>query len=227
MKRYLIVVLVLAVVFAAPIVVGAETGPDTVIGEALSDLDGLRDNVRTGETNLGNLIADIMKHYGDEADIGLMNSGSIRKSISKGPITIQDVLEVYTFNNWIVTVEMTGGELKEVLEHSVSFYPDAAGGFLQVSGISFTFDPEQPVGSRVVEIIFEDNPVEDDDVFYVATTNMVARGGDGYEMLGNLPMSRLQDLYTWDFTMVRDAVLEYFQEMGTVDPTIEGRIKIK
>jgi 5'-nucleotidase / UDP-sugar diphosphatase len=236
MRRTSSSILLLAVLIAAQGMLARAqpaADPERVLGEAIVFLDGERDTVRTSETNLGNLIADIVRHYGDTrlggADIGLQNAGSIRSSIDAGPITAEQVMEVYTHRNWIVVLELTGAEVLEVLEHSVGQYPEPSGGFLQVSGIEFTFDPARPVGGRVVEVLFEGAPLDPDETYYVATTNFVARGGDGYDMLGRVELSRLQNLYVADLTeriMNTQAIMDYIEAQGAVAPEVEGRITV-
>lgn len=200
--------------------------PDDILTVSEVFLDGERDHVRTGETNLGNLVADVIKYFGDEAEVGLMNSGSIRTSLEEGPITVRDVLTLYTFNNWIVTLEVTGDELWQTLENSVRSYPDSSGGFLQVSGLSFTFDPSKPAGERVVEVYVGDMELDLEASYIVATTNFVARGGDGYTMLGDIPISRMQNLYAWEFNRVDNAIIAYLDGLESVAPEVEGRIKM-
>ena len=77
---------------------------DTV-GESLVDLDGV--NVRQQETNLGNLITDIMRKAAG-ADTAIINGGTIRTSIKKGKIKVSDVYAVVPFDNYIVAIKLTG-----------------------------------------------------------------------------------------------------------------------
>ncbi|OZQ57310.1 hypothetical protein CA600_30690, partial [Paenibacillus sp. VTT E-133280] len=85
---------------------GIEELGNEVVGNSEVVLNGVRDNVRTKETNLGNLIADGMlfaaKKAGTNAVIALQNGGGIRESINEGPITQSEVLGVLPFNNDLV-----------------------------------------------------------------------------------------------------------------------------
>ena len=230
LKKVGIFLLALTLFLSVGQVYAEDIGPDTVLGETEVYLDGSRDNVRTGETNLGNLIADILRYYGEEfydgADIGLQHAGGIRASLEEGEITVEDVLEVYTFANYVTTVELKGAEVLEVLEHSVSYYPDATGGFLQVSGISFSFDPSQEPGDRIVEVLVDGEELDLEDNYFVATNNFIVRGSDGYDVLGNVELSRLQNLYSADFITMQEALIEYFQEFSPINIGIENRINI-
>jgi 5'-nucleotidase len=154
-----------------------------IVGVTPVFLDGERASVRTGETNLANLIADSMLHA-TGADIAFIGGGSIRGSIGAGDITMGDLLTVLPFANLIVTVELKGSDVLEILEHGVSQYPEPAGLYIQVAGIRFEFDPEAQPGQRVVTAVMADGAAFDINKTYtVATIEFIAVGGDGYTML--------------------------------------------
>ena len=75
--------------------------------------------------------------------------GGIRAPIAKGEITIGDVISVLPFGNDPVIVTLTGAELKEIFERSVSSVPNEFGGFLHVSGMKFEFDSRMEPGNRI------------------------------------------------------------------------------
>lgn len=108
---------------------------DKVIGVTTNTLDGSYENVRTKETNLGNLISDILLDK-TKADISLFNGGNIRDTIEKGNITRRDIVDVFPFSNTIVTKELTGAQIKDVLEHGVKLYPEKSSAFF-ASGRNF------------------------------------------------------------------------------------------
>lgn len=192
---------------------------EQVIGKTTVLLDGERNNVRSRETNLGNMVADAMRVYAG-TDIALTNGGGIRASINAGDITMGDVYTVLPFDNTLITLQVTGAQLKEALEHSVSAYPETLGGFLQVSGISFEFDPGQPVGERVTKIMVGNQPYNPKAAYTVATNDFLAAGGDGYSMLA--AARKLADTGM----MLRDIIAEFFSGQ-TINPKIEGRIVVR
>ena len=158
--------------------------PITEIGQTLPN-----DRVRYEETALGNLVADALR-AGSNADIALTNGGGIRDVLNAGTVTVGDVIIVLPFGNYGVTMEITPAQLREVLEHSVSNQPNASGGFMQISGFSFVFDPDAEVGSRVVSINIGGTQVSLNDTqttFIVATNDFLAAGGDGYSVFADLP----------------------------------------
>ncbi len=206
------------VVLVLVLVVGITpvTALDTVVGETIVDLDGERAHVRTGETNLGNLMADMMLAVTD-ADLAFTNGGGIRTSVPAGPITMEQILEVHPFSNVIVTVEMTGRQILEALEHGVSQYPEHWGGFPQVSGFSFTFDPALPVGERIVSLETGGGTPDPDRTYVVATNDFLAAGGDGYVPFENAPL--LQEFVSLDIAMI-----EFVRDYSPLNARVEGRI---
>jgi alkaline phosphatase len=125
---------------------------DQVIGESEVDLDGTRDNVRTDETNQGNLIADALLWQANQsaaaaglplADIALQNGGGIRNNqiLQAGPITELDTFDMLPFSNFVTVVEsISASQLKEIMENAVSRVEDGSGRFAQVSGMSVVYD---------------------------------------------------------------------------------------
>ena len=188
---------------------------DEVIGYTDVELDGLRENVRAGETNLGNLITDAMI-AASGADVALTNGGGIRASIDVGDITLGEVLEAFPFTNVLTNIEVTGADLMAALEHGVKDYPAAAGHFPHVSGMSYTFDPNQEVGSRITELMIGDEPVDLEATYMLVTNDFLAAGGDGYEMFGGEILA---------YSGLLSEVLEtYLRANPEISPQVEGRI---
>lgn len=192
-------------------------------------LDGERADVRTKETNLGNLITDGMlataKEFNPETTIAVQNSGGIRTSINTGDITYGDVLTVMPFGNALGIVELTGSEVMEMLEHSVANAPSASGAFLQVAGMKFTYDSSLPSGSRVTSVQVDMDgtyvPLVTTDTYFVATNTFTMKGGDGYSMLNAAyEDGRASEPGVVDYEMF----IEYIQGLGTVTADVEGRI---
>jgi hypothetical protein len=156
--------------------------PPGAVGQTLVDLEGEVEIVRIMDTNLGRLIAAGLRRRAG-ADIGLMNAGGIRDSIPAGYITQAQVSNLLPFGNRVVSIRVTGVELKSVLENGVSKLPAADGRFPQLSGASFLFDVARRVGDRVTDILVGDRPVDPKETYRLATVDYVANGGDGYSML--------------------------------------------
>ena len=108
----------------------------------IRDADGNR-IVRKQESNLGDFCADALRFYTD-ADIALVNGGAIRTSINRGEILFNDLYNVMPFGDMIATGTLTGQQLLDALEFAVSYLPNEAGVFMQVSGLKFEIDATVP-----------------------------------------------------------------------------------
>jgi len=191
-----------------------------VVGETPVTLDGERESVRTGETNLANLVTDSMIHT-TGADISFIGGGSIRTSIEAGDITMGDVLNVLPFSNLIVTLEMTGSDVLEILEHGVSEYPEPSGLFIQVAGIHFEFDPSAPPGQRVQNVKMADGTEFDINKTYtVATVEFIAAGGDGYTMME-------RGIHLVFYGGDAEAFISYLETNPVITAEPEGRVIIR
>lgn len=106
-------------------------------------------HIRTGETNYGNLCADVARAYYN-CDVMALNSGGIRidKLIPPGPLKFSLINNM--IDDWVIVKAVPGALIYEVLENSCSKYPSYDGRFLMVSGIVYSFDAAQPPGKRVI-----------------------------------------------------------------------------
>ena len=124
------------------------------IGESKVELithneEGVR-LVRTAETNLGNLCSDAL-FFVTNADVSYVNGGGLRAPIKSGDMTFNDIYSVFPFNNRIVTAEITGQVLLDMLEMSMISYPQEDGAFPHISGITFSVNKSIPSSIKVDE----------------------------------------------------------------------------
>lgn len=106
--------------------------------------------IRNTPTNLGDLCADAYRVV-TGADIGLINGGGIRANIEPGPVTFNDLVSVFPFNNTVVTAEATGQQILDFLELAVMSYPEENGTFQHISGLNFDLDPSVPTSVELDE----------------------------------------------------------------------------
>ncbi len=202
--------------------IGEENKPllSKVVAKTDIYLDGLRENVRTKETNLGNLSADAVRNTSG-ADIGFVNGGNIRIDIQPGDITFGDVAKLFPFGNRIVVIELTGEDVIKALENAVSGYPAAQGGFLHVSGLTFKFSKDREIGSRVYELKIGgeliDTAEELAKKYTVAVNDFLAVGGDGYDIMKGKTVVAEFGTYEEEFAA-------YLNSNGTKGCEVSGRI---
>lgn len=191
---------------------------EEVVGETKVNLDGERENVRTKETNLGNLIADAMLSS-TKSDLAFTNGGGIRASIGEGKVTVGDIITAVPFTNTMAVVEAKGSEILLALERGVDSYPEQAGHFPQVAGMTYEFDPNQPVGSRIGKVTIAGADLDKNKTYKVVTNDFIAAGGDGYTMFEGKS-------FVEEGGLLSDVLRAYFDKVKTVEPKVDGRIKI-
>ena len=196
---------------------------------------------RSGETPMGNYIADLMRaKY--KTDFAIQNGGGIRDTFpartyipadttlvrtGTGPldVTLGDAFTVYPFGNQIATTVVTGANLWKALENGVGGNYPGDGRFPQVSGLKYSFDASKPVGSRIVEVTKLDGTAiaKDSKEYTLTTLDFLIYGGDGYV-----------NVFSPSKAKVQGALLDVFVEALRADmaakkvtqvPAADGRIK--
>jgi 5'-nucleotidase/UDP-sugar diphosphatase len=199
--------------------VEAGRGMDLVLGRAAVPFDGDRSRLRSRETNLGDLVADVIREAAG-AQIAILNGGAVRAGIPEGPVTLAHLYNVLPFDNHVLSFLLTGHEVREALETGLSRLAESGGGFPQVSGMSFAFDPGAPAGERLREVKVGAEALAGDRVYTVATNDFIAAGGDGYALFeGRDPVFIDSSRY------LRELLADYWKERGEISMGVEGRIR--
>jgi 5'-nucleotidase len=196
---------------------------------------------RSGETPMGNYIADLMRaKY--KTDFAIQNGGGIRDTFpaktyipantalvrtGTGPldVTLGDAFTVFPFGNQLATTVVTGANLWKALENGVGGNFPGDGRFPQVSGFKFSFDASKPIGSRIVEVTRLDGTAiaKDSKEYTLTTPDFLVYGGDGYS-----------NVFTPSQAKVQGALLDVFVDALKADmaakkvtqvPAADGRIK--
>ena len=215
-----------------------ETALNRVIGTSPVELDGVWEHIRIGQTNLGNVITDAYL-LATGADIAFENAGGIRASIAAGTVTYGDVINVSPYGNYVVTKKLTGAQIKEMLESSLTIqkncivandsgewdaWPNDSGSYLQVGGIIVRFDPAQPAGARVLSVQKDGQELDDTKEYTVAVNNYLA-GSDSYPQLANAAeigeYSCCEELLIQFFEQGSDAVTASAAKQNMIQTTKE------
>jgi 2',3'-cyclic-nucleotide 2'-phosphodiesterase / 3'-nucleotidase / 5'-nucleotidase len=129
------------------------------------------------EWPLGNLIADAQR-AATGTQMSLMNNGGIRTELLAGPVRYEDLFRLQPFDNLLVTMELSGAQILQALEHAVAGSERVGA---HVSGITVRFDPSRPAGSRIESVVFDDGSRLDPALRYSVTVNdFLAERGDGF-----------------------------------------------
>lgn len=165
---------------------------DVAVGTAAETLT--RDHHR--ESHLGGWMTDCLRKW-SKTDIAFQNSGGIRADLKAGPVTRRDLFNVMPFDNYVVTLNLKGRGVRQILERSVD---GAARGLMQVSGISMRWDPSAPPGRRVRRALVDGQPLDDERFYSVTAPDFIVKLGDGYT-----PFADAVDV-AYSQTLVREAL---------------------
>ncbi|WP_305768648.1 bifunctional metallophosphatase/5'-nucleotidase [Candidatus Epulonipiscium viviparus] len=198
--------------------------------------------IRNNETNLGDLVTDAYRSI-LETDIALVNAGGIRADIEAGEITNEEIINVHPWGNAAVEVEVTGQTILDALEMGAKNMPDESGGFLHVSGLTYSIDTTIPSAVtvndkgeflsvdgayRVKDVFIGGEPLNLNKLYSVASHNyMLLLYGDGMTMFKDANVIR-EDVMVDNEVLINyitnnlggNIVDEYSEIYG------EGRIKI-
>ena len=154
------------------------------VGYTAVPLDGRFTTVRTRESNIGNFVCDLMRHYYD-ADCALMAAGTVRgdQIYPPGVLLLKDILNCFPFEDPVVVLRIKGKAILDSLENSVCLVPALEGRFPQVSNIQFAYNPKLPPGSRVTWAKIHGEPLDLNRSYTMATRGYMGRGKDGYDSL--------------------------------------------
>lgn len=207
----------------AALIASTQKDQEPVLKEAVAqtsvDLEGAREKVRAGETNLGDLLTDAMRDVSG-ADVALTNGGGIRASIKAGTVTKGDIITVLPFGNQIVTLKVKGSDIQAALENGTASYPEPSGGFPQISGISFKIDTSAAKGNRVHSVLIGGKALDPEATYTLATNDFTAVGGDQYTMFAKYPQAGM-------FGSLDEALIRYMQKTGSASlkAQTDGRIQ--
>lgn len=178
---------------------------------------------KTGQwqTPIGNFFADVMVLKGNKIfnlrekksiDIGLFNNGGIRTIIPKGQITIRTAYELMPFENNLVVIALKGDQIVEMINYIISEKKPHP-----LNGLTFTISKN----NEATSIHIQGKPLENDKIYYVATNDYLANGGDN--MVFFKKGSQKFDL---DYKL-RNVLIDYFKEVDTVKAPTDKRIIVE
>ena len=195
-----------------------------VIGQITADI--LRTASPSGEMPLGNLIADAQLAATQAPEQGgavvaFMNPGGIRAELTYGPggnVTYGQAFAVQPFGNNLVTMTLTGAQIKALLEQQFDNPAPGQNRILQVSqGFRYRWSLTAPPGNRVQEMSLNGQPIRPEQTYRVTVNSFLADGGDNFTVLrqGQERVGGVTDLAAWE---------AYFRAQSPVSPPALGRI---
>jgi 5'-nucleotidase len=173
--------------YIAPYIKDALSFSNRPIGKVSGPADlGVNGNASMGGT-LGNLIADaqLSATKAQGAQLALMNVGGIRAALNPAPdgaVTFGMLYRIQPFENTLVTMTLTGAELKTVLEQGLD---DIGTNFWMApsAGFAYRHDISRPAGDRITGITLNGQPIDPAANYRMTTNSFLADGGDTYTTL--------------------------------------------
>lgn len=181
--------------------------------EVIGRSDSYMNRKYVRESTLGNLFADIFREAAG-TDIAFIHPGSLRKDLPAGDIRRVDVLDVYPFIDHVLTMELNGRQVKDLIEQSLTFER----GLLEISGFGVTYDRSRPIGERVLSMTRDGRPIEDDDVITAGAPTIIANGADLFVTFTEVEK-------TGNAGLISEILLDYFASTDMVRAPALGRQK--
>jgi len=200
----------------------------TIVATSQVALNGFTSDVRTRETNLGNLLADAhlaaararAADFGvPEPQVALQNGGGIRNNslIGPGDITLLDTFDIAPFTNFVSVLTVSSADFVAAVEHGLSGLPGTEGFFGQWAGLTVEYNEGANAGDRIVNLTLDDGTtvvdggilVPDAEDVTIATIDFLAAGNDGYDMFEAYDFTTLGISY-------QQALADYMEGLGTI-----------
>ena len=184
------------------IVAAAENSANQIGGEVL--VENVRTLKRGVDGAMGQLIVDAWLQALPYAQAAITNAGGIRQDLAPGPVRMRDIVSVLPFNNYLLVVDLTGAQLREVLANHESV----------VSGVKFTFKEGKDRG--LVEVTdAAGKPIPADARLKVVINDFMYRGGDHYRFQ-SYDAEPEETAIDW-----REPVLRMLREMGRANKKLD------
>lgn len=174
------------------------------------------------QTNIGNLFAEttlllsnpiFKKRENKTIDFCLLNHGGIRSIIPKGNVTTRTAFEIMPFENSVMVVGLTGLEVKELASYFLKEKKPHP-----LAELTIYTDSDE---SKVIEILVNEKTVEDTKIYYVATSDYLANGGDSMNFFRDSQIK-----YDLDYKL-RNLFIDYFKSIDTIPNITTERVLIK
>jgi 2',3'-cyclic-nucleotide 2'-phosphodiesterase/3'-nucleotidase len=201
--------------------IGEVTGPVSVAGCRLADCAAVD-------------LIHAVQLEASGAELSLASPLSDRTpELAPGPVTWRWVHAMYVYPNTLVAVELTGLQVREILEHAARYYDglecsSGAGCTLltdpaiphynvdSMEGVSYWIDPTRPEGDRVRDVRYRGAPIELHETVTLACNNYRAAGGGGFPHLADARV-------VWtSSTEVTQLIGDYLERHDPWQPTVDG-----
>jgi 2',3'-cyclic-nucleotide 2'-phosphodiesterase (5'-nucleotidase family) len=202
------------------------------IGESMEELTS--QDCRFRDTAIIDLIQRVQLEAG-KADVSMAACFNPQAHIPKGPVTVRDIAGLYEYENTLVTLELTGQQLKDALEHSARYFRAYETGkslnelvdsripgynFDMAEGVTYTLDITKPFGQRIQSLRFKGQPLSPTQKLRVVTNNYRVNGGGGFTMYKDAPVVYRSS------EEVRELIIDWVERHKTIPTQADNNWRI-
>lgn len=171
-------------------------------------------------SDISNIIAKAFLSITPTADISIQNGGGVRIELPQGDLSFAKAVEVLPFTNTLVTLELTGAQIRNVLEDALenALKPDGStGSYPYASGLRYVVDSTKTKGSRVSQLEINPRvseawePIDLTKTYIVVTNDFIASGQDGYTSFGTVYNA---GKFVNTYTLYTDGFINYVRNLG-------------
>ncbi len=173
------------------------------------------------QSNIGSMLADATIQKGNPVfltrqqkniDICILNHGGIRSTIDKGNVTTRTAFEIMPFENSLIVMGLKGEQVLDLVSYMIKEKKPHP-----LSGLTFTIDKS----NMPKNILVNAKTIELDKVYYVATSDYLANGGDNMNFF-----KKAVATYDLDYKL-RNILIDYFKEIDTLPVVSDKRILVE
>jgi len=202
------------------------------IGESPEEITS--QDCRFRDTAIIDLIQRVQLEAG-KADVSMAACFNPQARIPKGPVTVRDIAGLYEYENTLVTLELTGQQLKDALEHSARYFREYQAGkslaelvdqripgynFDMAEGVSYELDVTKPFGQRIQNLKFKGQPLSPTQKLRVVTNNYRVNGGGGFTMYKDAPVVYRSS------EEVRELIIDWVERNKTIPTQADNNWRI-
>ena len=191
-------------------------------GDERSKICAPQDTAERG-SDISMLVAHAFREMAKASDIAIQNGGGVRTDIPQGELTMGAAYKLLPFANTLVEMDMTGGEIKTVLEEALDYalQPDGStGAYPYAAGLRWVVDATKPAGQRLSKMEYKGRddaawvPLDMNKTYRLVTNNYIAAGRDGYLTFKTV---KNDGRYTDTYLDYAQSFVDYVEERGSVD----------
>jgi 2',3'-cyclic-nucleotide 2'-phosphodiesterase / 3'-nucleotidase len=202
------------------------------IGDSSEELTA--HDCRFHDTAIIDLIQRVQMEAG-KADVSMAACFNPSARIPKGQVTVRDIAGLYEYENTLVTLELTGQQLKDALEHSARYFKEFQPGkslndlvdtripgynFDVAEGVTYDLDITKPFGQRILNLKFKGQPLSMTQKLRVVTNNYRVNGGGGFTMFKDAPVVYRSS------EEVRELIIDWVEKNKTVPTTADNNWRL-